>query len=212
MYLFGRSAVLGNGNSRDGALWVGSITEKVNQITDLNVTVWRTVFSAEIGTITWVSVVEELSQLEAADDKLAADDGFVALLDQGAAYTIGSVNDTLGEVVFAPEGGERPMEYASTVTALMAQGNFAKGVEVGIEIAQRVSKITGEPTTFVKGITGDYSAVEWITSYESVQAMQDANNKLNQDASFVQFIDKEIVGVYEAGPSVTKQTLYRKVL
>ena len=37
MYLFARSGLLANGKSREAALWVGAITEKVNQITDLNV-------------------------------------------------------------------------------------------------------------------------------------------------------------------------------
>jgi len=81
MYLFARSGLLANGKSREAALWVGAVTEKVNQITDLNVTVWRNVFSREINRITWVSAVEELSQLEAADDKLGnVVDSFMKML------------------------------------------------------------------------------------------------------------------------------------
>ena len=212
MYVFARSAVLANGKSREAGLWVGSITEKVNQITDLNVTVWRNVFSKEISRITWVSVVEELSQLEAADDKLQADDSFVALLDSGAAFTQGSVDDTLGQVIHLSGDPERPMEYATTVTALIATGKFTRGIELGVEIAQRAEKITGEPTSLLSGVTGDYSAIEWLTSYENVQALQAAGEKLTQDASFAQFLDKEVPGVYESGLSLTQQTCFRKIL
>ena len=212
MYLFARSGRLANGNSRDAALWVASITEKVNQITDLNVAVWRNVFSREINRITWVAAVEELSQLEAADDKLQADDGFVALLDQGAAFTEGAPDDTLGQFIYQSGDATRPIEYASTVTALIAPGQFVRGVELGVEIAQRAEKITGEPTSLLSGVTGDYSAIEWLTGYENVQALQAAGEKLMLDADFAQFLDKEVPGVYESGLSVTQQTCYRKVL
>ena len=212
MYLFARSGLLANGKSREAALWVGAITEKVNQITDLNVTVWRNVFSKEINRITWVAAVEELSQLEAADDKLQADDGFVALLDSGAAFTVGAPDDTLGQFVLQSGDPSSPMEYATTVTALVSPGKFVRGIELGVEIAQRAEKITGQSTSLLTSVTGDYSAIEWVTSYENIQALQAAGEKLMQDASFAQFLDKEVVGVYESGPSVTEQTCYRKVL
>ena len=212
MYVFGRSGQLANGNSREAALWVASITEKVNQITDLNVSVWRNVFSKEVSRVTWVAVVEELSQLEAADDKLAADDSFVALVDQGAAYTVGSTDDALGQVLYASSEEERPMEYATTVTTLITPGKFGRGIELGLEIAERAAKITGEQVTFVKGVTGDYSAIEWITSYESVQKLQAAGDKLNADASFLELLDNEVPGVYESGLGITPQTIFRKVL
>ena len=212
MYLFARSGLLANGRSREAALWVGSITEKVNQITDLNVTVWRNVFSREINRITWVAAVEDLAQLEAADDKLQADDAFVALVDSGAALTIGAPDDTLGQFVLQSGDPNAPVEYAATVTALVSPGKFARGIELGIEIAQRAEKVTGAPTSLVSGVTGDYSAIEWVTTYENVKALQSSGEKLAQDASFAEFLDKEVPGVYESGLSVTQQTCYRKIL
>lgn len=212
MYLFARSGLLANGKSREAAMWVGSVTEKVNQITDLNVTVWRNVFSREINRITWVAAVEELAQLEAADDKLQADDAFVALVDRGAAFTLGAPDDTLGQFVVQSGDPSTPIEYATTVTALVSPGKFARGIELGIEIAQRAEKISGQPTSFLTSVTGDYSAIEWVTGYDNVQALQASGEKLAQDASFAQFLDKEVAGVYESGLSVTQQTCYRKVL
>jgi len=212
MYLFARSALLATGKSREAALWVGAVTEKVNQITDLNVTVWRNVFSQEINRITWVSAVDELAQLEAADDKLQADDAFVALVDSGAAFTVGAPDDTLGQFVLQSGDASTPMEYATTVTALVSPGKFARGIELGVEIAQRAEKITGQATSFLTSVTGDYSAIEWVTSYENVRALQASGEKLAQDAGFAQFLDKEVPGVYESGLSVTQQTVYRKVL
>jgi hypothetical protein len=212
MYLFARTGLLANGKTREAALWVASITEKVNQITDLNVTVWRNVFSSEVARITWVAAIEELSQLEAADDKLAADDAFVALLDSGATHTVGGVDDRLGQFVHLSGDPERPIEYAATVSALIAPGKFGRGVELGVDIAQRAEKITGTSTSFLTSVTGDYAGIQWLTAYDNIQAMQAANEKLQQDASFLELLDKETVGVYESGLSVTQQTIYRKVL
>jgi len=212
MYVFARSTVLQGGNMRDAQLWVANITEKVNQITDLNVSVWRNVFSREVGRLSWVAFVEDLAHLEAADDKLSADEAFVSLSDEGAKHTNGLLDDALGQLIYAEGDPDPSNEYASAVTALIAPGQFARGIELGVEIAQRVSKITGIPTALIKGVTGDYSAIEWLTGYANVTAMEDAANKLNADAGFLTFLDKEVAGVYESGMSVTQQTTYRKVL
>ena len=212
MYVFSRSISLANGNTRDSALWVASITEKVNQITDLNVAAWRTVFSGEINRISWVTFVDDLGRLETADDKLQADDGFVREVDRGAAFVTGAAADALGQVIHGSPDPERAVEYASTVSALMAPGKFMRGIELGVEIAERAEQITGEPTMLVAAVTGDYSAIQWLTAYDSVHGLQLAGEKLNANPSFTHFVDNEVPGVYESGLSVTQQTCYRRVM
>jgi hypothetical protein len=103
------------------------------------------------------------------------------------------------------------MEYATTVSTLVTPGNFGRGIELGLEIAERAAKITGEQVTFVKSQSGDYAAIEWITNYASVQALQAAGDKLNADVSFLDLLDKKVPGVYESGLGVTQQTIFRKV-
>jgi hypothetical protein len=212
MYLFSRSGRLANGNSRETALWLASITEKVNQITDLQVGLWRNVFSPEFGRITWAAFVEDLAQLEAADDKLNADDAFVAEVDRGAAFTSGGLDDALAQVVYGEPDPERPIEYVSVVSTLIVPGAFARGTLLAVEIAQVAEKATGIPTMVASSVTGDYSAIEWIAGYENVQALQAAGEKINQDADFVQLLDKEVPGAYESGVSVTNQVIYRRVI
>lgn len=213
MYIFSRSTVLGGkGSMRDSQVWVASITEKVNQITDLQVAVWRNMFSRETNRLTWVAFVEDLAQLEAADDKLGADDSFAALADRGVDFTNGTLDDALGQVVHGSPDPQRAVEYATSVSALMAPGKFTRGIELGIEIAERAEQITGEPTALVSGVTGDYAAIQWITAYDSVRGLQTAGEKLNANPSFVHFIDNEVPGVYESGLDVTQQTCFRRVL
>ncbi len=211
MYLFSRSGRLANGNTREAGLWLANVTEKVNQITDLQVGLWRNVFSPEINRLTWVTFVEELAQLEAADDKLQADDGFAALIDSGAKYTSGGLDDTLAQLVYGEVDPERPIEYASSVSALISPGIFVKGSLLAIEIAQRVEQVTGVPTSVLNVMTGNYSAVEWISGYENVKQLQVAGEKINSDADFAALLDKEAVGVYEPG-AATQQLVYRRVI
>lgn len=212
MYVFSRSIRLANGNTRDAVTWVASITEKVNQITDLNVAVWQTVFSRELGRLAWVSFVEDLGQLETADAKLQADDAFVAEVDRGAAFTVGGADDVLGQVIHGSPDPERQVQYATTVGTLMVPGKFVRGIELGVEIAERAQQITGEPTMLVGAVTGDYAAIQWITAYDSVHGMQIAGEKLNANPSFVHFLDNEVPGVYESGLNATLQTCHRRVM
>ena len=212
MYVFSRSIRLANGNTRESAQWVANITEKVIQNTDLQVAVWQTVFSRELGRLAWVTFVEDLEQLETADAKLQADDSFVQEVDRGAAYVAVNPDDQLGQVIFGTPNPDRAVQYAATVSALMAPGRFARGIELGCEIAERAEQITGEPTMLVSAVTGDYAAIQWITAYDSVHGLQIAGEKLNANPSFLHFLDNEVPGVYESGLNVTQQTCYRRVL
>jgi hypothetical protein len=72
MYLFTRSARLGPGNLQDQLAWSFNITEKVNQISELDVGLWTTVFSPGLGTLVWTANCDDLAILEAPDDKLMA--------------------------------------------------------------------------------------------------------------------------------------------
>ena len=53
MYLFSRRAGLAPGNTREAITWATAITEKVNEITGLNVGLYMQTFSPEVGTLSW---------------------------------------------------------------------------------------------------------------------------------------------------------------
>jgi hypothetical protein len=212
MYLFARSARLGPGNLRDSMAWSVNITEKVNQISELEVGLWTTVFSPGLGTLVWTAAVEHLSVLEATDAKLAADDAYIALVEEGAKYSSGdAIDDALLQLVHADEdaANSQPL-YASVVASALSPGNSTRGIELGVEIAQRVKKITGRPTSFGVASTGAYGAVEWISLYDSADELQKAEADIAADPSFAQFLDKEASTAYNAG--VTVQNIYRRIV
>ncbi|MEY2435142.1 MAG: hypothetical protein QOC92_4867 [Acidimicrobiaceae bacterium] len=213
MYLFARSARLGPGNVRDSMVWSANITEKVNQISELDVSLWTTVFSPGLGTLVWTAAVEHLSVLEATDAKLAADDVYISLVEEGAKYlSADPIDDVLLQLVFADEDAANSQpQYASVVASALAPGNSTRGIELGVEIAQRAKRITGRPTSFGVASTGPYGGVEWISLYDSVDQLQKAEADIAADAGFTQFVDKEASTAYNAAlPTI--QTIYRRIV
>ena len=211
MYLFTRTTRLGAGDLRESMGWAIGLTEKVNQVVELDVELWQTVFSPRLGTLAWTCVVEDLAQLEAADAKLAADDAYLDLVASGAKFSSGeAIDDGLLQLVHAEGEPIAKPAYASVAQSSIHPGAIVKAVEVGSELAKRASAATGIATGFGIASTGLYGSVAWITGYESVEALQKASGDLAADASFGQFIDDVASKVF-VGANTT-QTVYRRVI
>jgi len=212
MYLFSRRARLAPGNTRDAMAWATGITEKVNQISGLPISLYTQVFSPEVGTLVWSTFVPDLATLEAATDKLNVDDGYLSMGDAGAKFSLGGADDALLQVVYGEPDPNRPVEYVTTVQSVCASGSVARGIELGVEIAQRGEKVVGIPGMFITGATGNYGTVGWITGYADVKELEVAQQKLAADTKFGEFIDKSVRGVYTEEPSATTQLIYRRIV
>jgi hypothetical protein len=212
MYLFSRRARLANGHLRESTAWAIAITEKVNQITGLDTSLWTSVFSPGLGELVWATFVTDLEILETAEAKLLVDDAYVAMVDAGAAFATEGADDSLSQLVHGAVDPSRQIQYVSVVETATAAGKTGRGIELGVEIAQRAEKVTGVPTAFLADTTGDYGAVRWITGYETVKQLQTAGEAIAGDAGFGQFVDKAVVGVYLEGPSVTTQRFARRIV
>jgi hypothetical protein len=212
MYLFSRQIRFGPGNTRDQMEWALAQTEKVNQITGLQVGLYTQVYSPEVGAVGWSTFVPDLATLEAAGDKLQADDAFVTATDKGAAMTVDGATDSLAQVIYGEPDANRHIEYVTVVRAVCATGNVAKGMEAGIELAQRAEKIMSTPSLFLADVTGNYGGVAWASGYENVQALEAAQQALAADEGWAKFVDKETKGVYADEPSLTTQIIYRRLV
>jgi hypothetical protein len=190
--------------------WAVKATEKVNQISDVPVTVWTPFGSPGVGSLTWVARFEDLTVLEATDAKLMADPGYLALLEEGAPMIADSgADDSLWQVVYAnPDAASAQPQYVNLVFAVLAPGHLVRGIELGVEIAQRAERITGRPTSFSVAETGPYGAVEWTGLADSVEQVHAARQALNADQEFAQLLDSEASAAYL--PQAT-QAIYRKI-
>ena len=210
MYLFSRNIRLGAGNPEKQLDWALRITEKVNQISETPVTLWSSVFSPRSQSLVWTATVDELLTLETIEGKLMSDSGYIALVAEGATHgSDDPIDDGLLQIVFAdPKATEIEATYATTVQATLAPGGSSRGMELGVETAQRAGAITGCPTSFALSVTGPYGSVEWISVYTSVEELQRGQEALGADAEFAQLVDKELSKVYLPGAI---QLAWRKV-
>jgi hypothetical protein len=211
MYLFSRTIRLGAGNPEKQLAWAAKVTEKVNQISETPIELWSRVFSPSTGTLVWTATVDDLLTLETIENKLISDSGYVSLVEEGAAHASGDpIDDGLLQFVFAdPATTEVAAAYATTVQATLAPGGSARGMELGIETAQRAGQISGCPTSFCASMTGPYGTVEWISVYSSIEQLQRGQEAVGADADFTQMVDKELSKVYLPG---AVQLAWRKIM
>jgi hypothetical protein len=208
MYLFTRQARLALGQQVKGTEWAVGITEKVNQITSLNVGLWTPVLSPGLGTLSWGAAVESLGDLEDADAKLMADPMYVDATERGASFLMGTADDQVAQFISNPDSGADDTHVA-VVQSTLANGNFGKGVEVGVEIAERATKIGGLPTAFLLASTGTYAGCAWITSAPSIRALEAAEGAVNGDSHFIDYIDKHGDCFVEG---ITTQSIWRRIV
>jgi hypothetical protein len=192
--------------------WATGITEKVNQITGLNVSLFALTFSPEVGTLSWSTFVPDLPTLEAANDKLLVDDAYVSMVDDGAKFALGGPDDVLLQIVSGEADPSRQIEYATVVSTTCATGSVVKGIEVGIEIAQRAEKALGTPVLFGTGVTGNYGAVSWLSGYADAASLERSQQALAADAKFAEFVDKGTRGVYAEEPTASQQVIWRRIV
>ena len=191
--------------------WAIGITDKVNQITGLDVGLFAVTFSPELGTVAWSTFVPDLATLEAANDKLLVDDGYVSMVDAGAKFGEGGADDALVQIVAGDVDPNRQVNYVTIVQTTCMNGSVVRGVEVGVEIAQRAEKILGTPVLFGTSVTGNYGEVGWFSGYADVQSMERAQQALSADATFGEFVDNNVRGVYTDEPTQTQQNIWRRL-
>jgi hypothetical protein len=212
MYLFSRRARLAPGNTQAAMTWAIDITEKVTQISGLTVSLFTPVFSPEVGLLSWSTFVPDLATLEAATDKLAADPGYISLVDAGAKFGEGGADDTLLQIVYGEPNPNRKVEYVTSVQSVCANGSVARGIELGVEIAQKAEKIIGSPGMFATAATGSYGSVAWLSGYADVNELDSSQQKLAADTKFAEFIDKSVPGVYTDEPTASRQLILRRIV
>jgi hypothetical protein len=209
MYLFTRATRLAPAHMVDGIEWAVGVTEKVNQVTSLNVGLWASTLSPAVGALGWGCAVEHLSDLEDAEAKLMADTMYLDAVQRGATITNGQLDDETAQyLVGGGDLGFNP-SYVAVVRSQLSNGNIQRGIAAGIEIAQKAQELGGLPTAFLVSSTGAYGGVGWITSARTLQELQDGENAANMNPDFMNLVD----GSAECFlPGVTTQVIFRRIV
>lgn len=208
-YLFTRTTRLASGGpaSLD---WALKVTEKVNMIGELKVSLWARMFSAELGSITWSTVVDDMAEIVTGDEKLDADSGFVELVSQGAQYSAGTgLDDGLIQLMNAATVTTEA-KFAMVTAAVLAPGKAAEGIALGLELCELGKEVTGAETLFGTAVTGVFGRLVWISLHESLEQMQAGGEALAANPSWIEMIDKRTPAAYMPGSG--QRWISRKVM
>jgi hypothetical protein len=210
MYLYSTSVRSGVANPAHVMEWAIRMTEKINQIGEVPSALWTAAMSPAMGTLAWTAVVSDLAIIEETEAKLGTDPGYLALVEEAMPLLSADAADQrLMQLVHSdPNVARGDVRYASTVRATLSPGSARRGIDLGVEIAQKAKQITGRPTSFAVSVTGAYGDVMWVSLAETIQQLQAADEALNADEEFSKRLDEEAATAYLPGAT---QTISRKV-
>lgn len=209
MYLYSRRARI---NSFDGVAWATDTAAAAQATTGVESQVWGAVYSAGFGTIAWTSWYDDLVALEAATNAMMGDAAYMAKSAEGSNWIVAGspVDDELMELVAGEPDPEANPLYVSAVRAATTGGNTARGMALGVEIAQRADAATGATTLFMRNVTGPYNGVAWFTGSEDAAAMQAQQQALAADSGFVELVDST-AGVFAETVDPAQSVLWRRL-
>jgi hypothetical protein len=184
--------------------------ERVNQVIDLDVRLWGAAYSQGFGTVSFSSFAPDLATLEAANDALYADEGFLALAEQAADLSQ-ATDDALRELVHGTPDLSADPRFISVINAVAANGRIAKAMTAAVELAQQAEKITGVPSLVTSNVTGPYGGITWISAYPDIAAFEAGRQAMAEDPGWPAFVDEQVSDAFIEDPGLTQSTIYRRL-
>lgn len=189
MYLFARSRTLSPAHAREAVGMAVEAGSKVTEVSGLQVSVWTTMFSPQVGTILWTARAESLSELEAAADKWSSDGPLMDWIERSDHLWSSSATDALTEVVHGVLPPQ-PASYISTVQAAWAPGEAAEAMAVGVEVTDTFNRLTGAGIVFGRAVTGPFAGVGWVSSFPDLAAMEAAQAAIGGDEGWLELMGR----------------------
>ena len=208
MYLFTRSWRVDPEHLGKALEWVGEVTELDRKITGKQIDAWAASLSPELGTVVWTLWAETIAEIQDTGDQLSADSAFLKAVEKGAHFFDGQATDGLAVLVHGDVNlDDNSFEYVGVATASLANGRLQDGMTAGVEIADHVTKATGDNTLFVVNTTGLFGGVAWLTPMADSAAVDAGEAALMADANWLGLLDR-VGSVFNPGAA---QSIYRRV-
>ncbi len=166
--------------------WAADITQYVNANSDLQVSLWSGTFGYPIGTLIWSSFVESLASLSAATGALVGQSGYIERLDAAADMVTIPGQDFLRQVVHGAPSDPPPIGAIGTVTTATALvDRIADAVGWGVEIAQYLEGVMGNPIGVLTDVYGQMGRITWISVVADAAAADAAQAKVGADPGYI---------------------------
>ena len=207
MHLFTRQGRFAADQVEEGLAYAAEIAQYVSETTGLEVIPWTSLYGAPIGTVSWSARVDSQAAMGEAGAKLQADAGYRERVAANAHRFDGPVEDALGQILAA--SGERPTspQLAAITTAECAGGKLADATAWGVDIMEYSAKVTGAPSSIVRGIYGPFGTLVWIALYESLDQVDAADAATSTDPGYLERIDQ--AGDFFRPGSATQRLIQR---
>lgn len=173
--------------------WALEITEHVNEQTTLNTSLWQGISGGPLGTLAWSSLVESLTAVEAAFDKLSGDAAYLGLVAKARDWVTVPGEDHILRMVHSA-GGEyvRPDvgAYAEATRAVPAEGKLGEAGAFGVEIADRHSALTHSSVLFCTVEYGAFGELRWLGLYPSAAEVDHSAELIAKDDGYREALDR----------------------
>lgn len=207
MYLFTRRRRIDPAHAQSAMPWCVETGATVGEMTGLDVTVWGSFMSRDLGMVVWSTWAEHLSDLEKAFDKLLTSDSYNQRVAEGSELFVGPAEDGIARPLAGQPAEGGPPPYVTSVRAATRGGAMREALAVGAEIAQTASSITGADTMFVLEETGTYGGVGWITGHDGIEAIERSQDALAGNDSWLALVDRA-GAVFQEGAT---QEIFRRL-
>jgi len=188
MYLFSRSTIAALGKQLEALPAAVSMAERVSGIIGQDVNVFAGRFGAPLGTVTWSMRVDSFAQVQANNEKLMADAGYIEAVEGMNGLFMAPAEDAMVRFVTTPLAAATSRIYGVT-RAAMAEGQFGPAMEFGVKISEYVTKATGSQGAFLKAGYGGFADVAWILGFDSASDVDAYNDFQMSDAGYLELVN-----------------------
>jgi len=189
MYMTGRSRRARTGCYAEASARAVETARRANALTGLTVFTWSTLLSDDTGTLFWTSRVDHLDELVRADETLSASEDFMGWVNSNDELFVGELSDLVLEVISgAPTAPPAP--FVMTIRGVAAHGALAEAVATGVELAETVTRLTGNLTSFLMPVVGPFGGVGWTTQLPDLAALEVAQATLRASDEWLKLVDR----------------------
>jgi hypothetical protein len=187
MLLYSRTLAL-RGPQAETMAWAAEVTAHVNSTTKLDVGCWMGLYGVPIGSLAWVAAVDGHAEIAEEGAKLAGDAAFASLVNRAAEWVVAPPQDSLRAVVSGGRGEGGPPavgSVAAVTTANVALGKVAEAMAWSVEMADYVTRLTGNTVSLYRDLYGPFGSISWIGIASDMAAVDKETELISNDEGYL---------------------------
>ena len=192
MILFTRTVTV-LGNPRETGGWARRMAKLATEKTGTETALWTGLSGAAPGTHVFSSFYQNMADFATATETLMADEQYLEGVTEAREHLVGPPEDRHVEVIHT-SGGEYqrpgPGGIVQLTTATPALGKLAAAIRWGVQIADLVSEITGQPVLFGRSLAGPFGELAWIGVSPNAGAWDSAQEAMMKEPRYLASVDE----------------------